>query len=394
MALTTNKHFLLALFVSVFSLILIMLSSRWWASGAAVLSIAIWIRAFFQMSSLQLLANSRDQQQAGDASQEMSKIGESIELILSEEIKHIDENITRIFKLVQDSTLLLQESFKHVVDKTGLQTELALGLVTEITDDRAEAGGGMMVTQFIAETDKIIQYYVDLLVNISSRSVGAIHRISDMTKHMEDMFTTLDEVQTLADQTNLLALNAAIEAARAGEVGRGFAVVADEVRALSVLSTSLNGHIRKKIVEVKSRLVDVSKEVGAIAGMDLNAAISGKASVDSMLFQIEKVNSDTELTLQKMTVSSEDIRTEINNSIRALQFEDIVNQLSGNLRERLGHISQVAKLAHGEFAQARNSEDLNRVSEQLRQMQDEFSNRNITERVLQSNMDEGDVELF
>lgn len=78
--------------------------------------------------------------------------------------------------------------------------------------------------------------------------------------------------------------NVVIEVVCVGEVGRGFVVVVDEVRVLLVLFILLNGYICKKIVEVKLRLVDVSKEVGVIVGMDLNVVILGKVSVDSMFF--------------------------------------------------------------------------------------------------------------
>lgn len=373
--------------------VLLAFISDWIAVAMLVITMMGWV---FTVKALNNRFESDFEEQLNpvNTSREIGLIGDSIDQILTEEIRHIDENASRIFNLVQESTLLLQHSFDQVVSKAQYQNEIAQGLVSEIHDDLDSGSNDMMVTQFAKETDRIIQNYVDLLVNISSKSVRAIHRISDMSKHMEDMFSTLDEVQTLADQTNLLALNAAIEAARAGEVGRGFAVVADEVRSLSLSSGNLNSQIRGKIVEVKSRLADVSSEVGEIAGMDLNAAITGKSNVDTMLTRIEKVNADTEVILKKLSVSSDDIKSEINNAIRALQFEDIVNQLSGSLRERLDHIGQVAKLAHGELALAKSEDELNRVSKALINMRQAFSERKIADRVAQANMDEGDIELF
>ncbi|MBL4827868.1 MAG: hypothetical protein JKY66_09200 [Spongiibacteraceae bacterium] len=330
---------------------------------------------------------------------ELLNIGSHIEQILSEETKHISEHINRISGLIQDSTLLLQGNFSSVVSKANNQTDMALELVSRITreassGDDKDSNAGLVISEFITKTDNIIQYYVDLLVNISDKSISAIHCIDDMTEHMEGMFASLDSVQKLADQTNLLALNAAIEAARAGEVGRGFAVVADEVRSLSQSSTKLNENIREQIVQVKSRMAEVCNEVGAIASLDMNTAIEGKANIDEMLTEIEGINNNTETILQKLTASSDCINQEINHAIRALQFEDIVNQLFGHMQQRLAHIHEVALLSHTEVANACDDRSLKQVATNLHELRDRFHAQNISQKVEQKSMDEGDIELF
>ena len=98
--------------------------------------------------------------------------------------------------------------------------------------------------------------------------------------------------------------------------------------------------------------------------------------------------------LHKLTDGSGVINTEINNSIRALQFEDIVSQLSGHLQLRLKHINEVALFSHSEIANAGNEKELQSVSNKLRQLRDNFYAKNIAEQVEQNSMEEGDVELF
>ena len=336
---------------------------------------------------------------SADTQQQMNDIGNELEEILNEETRSINEHIERIAKILADSTLLLQNSFNNVVDKANHQKSIAANLVNRIsgndTDSINSNENSPVIKDFIDETDTIIQNYVDLLVTISDKSIGAIHRINDMTEHMEGMFSILDNIQNLADQTNLLALNAAIEAARAGDVGRGFAVVADEVRALSHSSSSLNEEIRKKINAAKQRMDDVSEVVGEIASLDMNTAIEGKVNIDNMLHKIDAMNQSTTGILDELTLSSQEIQTEINHSIRALQFEDIATQLAGHIQERLGHINDVAIASHPSNIESSESDaPLLTVAHNLRQLRSSFRDQKIEHKVTQSSMDEGDVELF
>lgn len=330
--------------------------------------------------------------------QEMDHIGSNIEQILNEESTVVNEHINRIKNLIQDSTLSLQDSFNIIVNKTEYQSEVAQGLVSGLTaqhgssDDQADQG--FSFKNFVNHVDGILQGYVDLLVDISDKSIAAIHRISDLTEHMESMFSILDDVQQLAEQTNLLALNAAIEAARAGEVGRGFAVVADEVRTLSVSSQSLNEEIRKKVNRAKSSMADVNTEVSAVAALDINSVIEGRVNIDGMLHRIEEFNIETERVVGELASASGDIGHEINNSIRALQFEDIISQLTTHIQQRLDHINEVAVVAHTEVSGAAGITGLSAVAQRLDGMRQEFHDQNLASKVQQDSMDEGDVELF
>lgn len=391
------KQYKAALGVNLFALVAIIYFDKQWVSVLALMLVFV---AWF--TSILINAQRKNAQQAdakslfAEAVQgELATVGTHIVAILNEETDLVTEHIQRIGGLIEDSTLLLQDSFKNVVNKTGQQTRMTLELVSKISGEQdADDKDSSVMKSFASKTDSIIQHYVDLLVEISDKSVGAIHRLEDMTSHMEGMFTILDDVQKLADQTNLLALNAAIEAARAGEVGRGFAVVADEVRSLSLTSAKLNEQIREMTEQAKLRMNEVSQEVGAIASLDMNAAIEGKSNVEAMLDEIDEINHFTEDVLQEMSVASDEINIEINNSMRALQFEDIVSQLSSHMSQRLEHINEVALISKAKISAANNVNDLQEFTEHLLELRDHFRKQNIAKKVEQSSMDEGDIELF
>jgi methyl-accepting chemotaxis protein len=140
---------------------------------------------------------------------------------------------------------------------------------------------------------------------------------------------------------------------------------------------------------------DVSLVVGEIASLDMNTAIEGKVNIDNMLREIDAINQSTTGILDELTHSSQDIQTEINHSIRALQFEDIATQLAGHIQERLGHINDIAIASHPSSIDSSESDTpLLTVAQNLRQLRSSFSDQKIERKVTQSSMDEGDIELF
>lgn len=372
---------------------LLFVSNKLVLALAAILSLVAWFYTVYSLLvARQQAATTQLEQQHLLLQQQIRDMAKQFDEILSEEASHVDEHVERIQNLMQDAIQLLQASFSTVVDKTSEQTEIAMSLVNRMSKQDEVANNKSLIHGFITEADDILQHYVDLLVQVSEKSISAIHSIEDMYSRMEKMFSHLDSVQKLSDQTNLLALNAAIEAARAGDSGRGFAVVANEVRTLSQSSSELNELLREGTEQVKSRMRDVNNEVSSIANLDLNAAIEGKANIDSMLEEIESINTDTGQILLELNQRSDLISQEINSAMRALQFEDIVTQLAQHIQLRVAHINELASIAHDEAMQS--SGQTIELNAKVKQLRERFDQQNIAQKVTQSTMSEGDVELF
>ena len=277
------------------------------------------------------------------------------------------ESITRAIhtldKALRESTNQLSGSFSGLGNKSNQTNALikeVLAVVTGRTNNHNNGTEQVTVEKFAGEISNTLSQYVGLLIDVSEKSISAVHHIGDMVNELDQMFALLSDIRTIAEQTNLLALNAAIEAARAGESGRGFAVVADEVRKLSKNTDNLSGQIRHRAERAKSSVTEVRKIVGAIASLDLNDAITAKGNVDNMLQGLEEMNATISNTMDHLNALNGAINQDVKIAVQALQLEDIATQIIGEIStslERLDAVNAVmdkicntAKLHSGELA--------------------------------------------
>ena len=389
------KENIAPLFISIIAVVIISLVDSFLVDLISSLAIIlVWL--FF---SLRANEDRQSSEQALDneLKEQLREFSHRMHDVIDNETGMLKEDLDRIKDLLAESIEVLQVNFSSISEKTGNQHDKITDLVAVITgtNSSSEDEEEVAMADFAKKTEEIIQFFVNLLVQVSTKSVGAIHRIDDMTNHMEQMFSILDQVNKLSEQTNLLALNAAIEAARAGEVGRGFAVVADEVRTLSISSSELNSEIREKVLQAKERIADVSTVVSEIAGLDLNQAIRGKDHVDSIFNKLSEINDITSEALTEISLSNDLVSEEVNNSMRALQFEDIVSQLTAHIQERLNHLNELSALA-GEVYQYDGDVRvaLQDVALRLEAIKEDTEQKKRGQVVFQESMGEGSVELF
>lgn len=271
--------------------------------------------------------------------------------------------------IVNDSVAKLYDSFQGLNEKTSTERELMLKVVKRVSGEsfveETNHNGEAHVTlkQFAGEVGRILDNYVKLFVDVSDRSIQAVHSIKDMVQQLDGMFTLINDIRGIADQTNLLALNAAIEAARAGEAGRGFAVVADEVRKLSQDSNQLNEEIRKRAEGAKATITNVEAVVGEIASLDMNIAIDAKGHLDGMLNELEQVNLSITEGVNTMSEISAGIARDVSTAITALQFADLIGNISNEARSQLQAIENslcsTGQLVDGARSLADASDELN-----------------------------------
>jgi len=175
--------------------------------------------------------------------------------------------------VVDESVETLNESYFELQKLAEQQNQITAELVENLLGNRDSNSD---ISQVLPKTEAIIRQFVDTLVDVSEKSISAVHSIHDMSDKLDAVFRLLEQVRGLSEQTNLLALNAAIEAARAGDAGRGFAVVAQEVRNLSVKAEELNTQIESEISVAQQTVQEANKTVGEMASIDMTEAIESK----------------------------------------------------------------------------------------------------------------------
>jgi len=245
---------------------------------------------------------------------------------------HVDLNGVSIRTAVETNVTNLSSSFQGLMSKSSEQNDAMKQLVSRISGQGEGAEGRVTLEGFASEVGRILDDYVKLFIDVSDKSISAVHNIQDMTEQFDSMFALISEIRGIADQTNLLALNAAIEAARAGEAGRGFAVVADEVRKLSKSSNNLNEQIRARAEQSKATITRVEKVVGEIASLDMTIAIDARGHLDGMLAELEGVNQDVTTGVEKVAAVNAQVQADVYQAVTALQFADIVGQDAEKIR--------------------------------------------------------------
>lgn len=166
--------------------------------------------------------------------------------------------------------------------------------------------------------------------------------IRDLAKATSDMSSMAQDVGQIAAQTNLLAINAAIEAARVGVQGRGFAVVADEVRKLSQRSAETGKHMTERVNHISNVTKVALNTADRSAVQDKRILeISGDV-VRDVLSHVQTLGD----TAEQMRHHGNIIRSDIENLMVALQFQDRISQILQVVKDDMDKLSQLADNLH------------------------------------------------
>lgn len=140
----------------------------------------------------------------------------------------------------------------------------------------------------IASGSQLLASFMNETMEFSSKTQSKIKEIDSI----------IQVIKNISSQSNLLALNATIEAARAGEAGRGFSVVASEMGKLSSLSKESAEKVAKSLVEMKSAIETIIKQIKNISFTSESQAAATEeiaATTDEMVGTTKQLTNVTKI---------------------------------------------------------------------------------------------------
>ena len=205
------------------------------------------------------------------------------------------------------------------------------------TGRAADDGGNNQVTiSLLTLCERELGPVIRCLENVVGSKVELLDNVRTLSAATDELAELSEEVRKIAAQTNLLAINASIEAARAGVAGRGFAVIAGEVRQLSMQSAEIGARITRRMGEISGAMGATLEAAARAADHDRDAISSSNSVVDDVLGHVRELARSAD----DMRAQGNHIRSDVENLLIALQFQDRIRQILEVVEADIGRLEQ------------------------------------------------------
>lgn len=227
----------------------------------------------------------------------------------------------------------------------------------------------------ILQTNNTAKVSMDLIMNKSEESVGAVADIEKQINETNNSIAQVDQavelILSISQQTNLLSLNASIEAARAGAFGKGFAVVAEEIRRLSEQSAEgaeMIKNLAGTITEKSGRSVQLAQKVHALISLEQKNIAETQKKYEELSDEINRSVSDIRLIADKtehLNLYKENVIDNVQN-LSAISEENTASneEVNANVSEIMSKVQTVNE----------NCEKMNEMAHELERSVSYFQN--------------------
>lgn len=318
------------------SLVLLVSDHSWQTWGATGVSLVLGLAASYllmrfvaRQESASELESAMDEQLA--ANTEMQQLIEPLEQVATEVARLSSEQIETSREQTEEAIINLTQRFSGIVQR--------LSSSIDVSSNLTEGRDGNLASTFNASRDQLSRLIEYLDRSVQSRDL-MLEKITGLSSQTENLKAMAESVQKIASQTNLLALNAAIEAARAGEMGRGFSVVADEVRTLSLQSGETGEKIGVMVGNITAAMESALSEAQEASRNDAEISQEAKDTVNQVLGKMQDITTGLSDSSSMLREESIGIKTEIEDILVSLQFQDRISQILSHVRDSLRQFSE------------------------------------------------------
>lgn len=276
-------------------------------------------------SLLQKINLSEDQEPGGE-SKPLADFASCRHQKLTSTLRELHALITSHLNSVTTET---NEAALNLIDQLRLIYDAMSHLLENVTENRKAsdqmATGSQSTLVDNQETMNRLQTYI----NSRIKEIDHDHQMASELQEQAGIMSDLTKlIESVAKQTTIVATNAKIEASRAGVHGQAFGIIADEVTKLSAQIGDSSKQIIQSIEQMGKSIDEKFKikldkaaqeeETGLLNQLQDQLVNMGKSYT-----QLEDFNRET---LADINSSSENIKTKVNDSLMAIQFQDITQQ--------------------------------------------------------------------
>jgi methyl-accepting chemotaxis protein len=318
----------------------VFVGSNWKVSIAAAALLLIAGAALTRLSITRLqnriaaIVDSRERARRNEAEAEVARYLTALQDFSTKVAPSWQSNLGLVRNQTEDSIVQLTARFSDIVQRLEQAVGTSAGASEAVNDERT----GLMSTVRKAQAD--LTALLNALRAAFAEKQQVVDNVRTLVQFTEELQHMAMEVTAVAERTNLLALNASIEAARAGDFGRGFAVVADEVRKLSVMSSDTGKRIGAKVNVIGSAIQSTFQLVETSTSHDAQAVQNSEETVRGVLNGLVSITQSVMDSAQELRKDSLEIRTDIQETLVHLQFQDRVSQILGHVMESIAQLAE------------------------------------------------------
>ncbi len=249
----------------------------------------------------------------------------------------------------QDQSAAVKEIVATMEDNTALSEDIS----QRIQD---VSGVAVKTNSIVAEGVSFIEANMKQLQEIASTNMNTIEGIKALGEKIENIWSIVSLINSVADQAKIIAFNAELEANNTNSSGKNFHIVANEIRRLA-------DGIIESTKEIKTRITEIQESSDDLILTSENGTEkiqSGVENAKNLETRFESIKNASEITAE----SAEKITTIIQQQTMASeQILITLKQISAGVSnfsmatEYISNASENLKLVATELSDAKEADD-------------------------------------